>query len=429
MTLRLELSERGPPGIVSLGEWVALQLETPMRHLASKGVVRLTRTKVGVLVTPGNYVGEMRTQGAILVIKPKSSELLRAMDSIAIKSKSVEAKNYERDFGSADGGDVDPPGEFLRALLACVKEGIPWSYYTKTDATSFPRGRIEFGRTIRDVASRGIRHRVIATSPVRIQKVQFVRVVRAAADCLLETDGTASQVLANINSLLVTLDSVEPFADLNQAIAAAEALVTHIDQGFGHAASQLAVLSWKLLKREYESSGNVWPLPGSIARFRSLENLWERCVLRLVELCPSIVKDSEASFHGLSGSGQRLFTDGGPELDPDIVVQGAVGIQAVIDAKYKRLEEDRSVAASDLYQLACYVRSTSARLGLLVHFAEENAHLSSVGTTQEGVPVLSASISPHLLLTSGEHALERLFQAAGCFPDRNENGLGDGLRH
>jgi 5-methylcytosine-specific restriction endonuclease McrBC regulatory subunit McrC len=258
--------------------------------------------------------------------------------------------------------EQDPAGAFARALVDCLHAGVTWFYRTHTGPTSFPRGRLQFSETVRLMASRGIRHRVITTIPVRAQQTDLVRVVRAASACVAEIPSATPKIKAEVEALLVALDPAVPFQSIADAISTAE-LVRASMFADGHlAAMHLTDCSIALLRRQYEVGGRMQPIAGGFAHFKNLEELWERCVLRLIECCPIIQRQAAVGFHGLSGSGLRLFDDGGPELDPDIATFQSGSVAAIVDAKYKRIDAEAPAAASDLYQLTAYVRRTAAAI-------------------------------------------------------------------
>jgi hypothetical protein len=110
-----------------------------------------------------------------------------------------------------------------------------------------------------------------------------------------------------------------------------------------------------------------------------------------------------------------------------VIVGGRAGILAVIDAKYKRLDEGTAASATDLYQLTCYVHRTAARLGILVHFSEETARAAFIGTTDDGAGIVSVVVSPELLLSAGENALERLFNVHPHVAERVQQSFAHSL--
>ena len=430
MTFEINLRERGPPEVVPAAIWQDRELENPMRKLASLGVIKLSRTAVGAMLTPAHFVGDLRLPGATLTIHPKSPELLAAMERLALIARSRKAQHIEPRLGLDVGKGEDPAGNFVRALFDAVREGLPWNYGAETLTTSFPHGRLEFGPTISRLISRGITHRVVVTSPKHLQNPRLIRLVRAAYGCLSTAPGVAQKVLADAQAIMPALDQAKPFESLEEALAEARALMASTREGFSSIAMRLLVRSYEILAREYDSGRVLLQIPGGIARFQDLEELWERCVQLFVDSCPFMwVPDTVTRLHGLRGCGMMLLPDGGPELDPDIVAFRADRVLAVFDAKYKALESHASADSGDLYQLCAYVRSTSARLGMLVHFSDDAAGITRVGTTPEGAPIIAVSISSTMVRLKGESALAGMLAHAPSILKSCIEHFSDGLGH
>ncbi|MCB1468589.1 MAG: hypothetical protein KDK08_15930 [Rhizobiaceae bacterium] len=436
--MKLILQERGSSVVVSLDEWRSHSLDQPMKALASKNVLRIARSNSGFVVTPGNYVGELLLPSASVTIEPKSPSVLAAMDSLALRSKEKHLENLKSE-GVPDGStEGDPAGEFRDALLDCVYEGIPWQYVRETHTTSFPRGRIEFGKTVRQISARGIRHRVIATRPVHRQDQQFNRVVQSVIPILPTLVGVTARTLREVHTLSQSLDVAEPFGTSEEAIRAAHDAIQNLSIVSNTAAVRLLKCCIQILTTGHLFAGWVAHVPNGIARFRNIEALWERCVQVLVDawLQDSAVQ-ADARLHGLRGSEARLFPDGGPLLDPDVTIEAEGRTIGAVDAKYKLLDPMSSGASTDLYQLTCYVRSLNAGLGILVHLTERDEYAKVVGTTLEGAPIVIVTISDKLLLQERACALssllarwpivrERLDQSfAHCLAETRRNRVAD----
>lgn len=428
--IEIALKERGPPELVPYSVWREASLEEPMRILAARGIVRLTRTAAAVLVTPGHHVGEMVLPLARFRIEPKSAGLLDAMELLALRSRVKTARNYQTASRAVIGDDKNPAADFLRALVVCIGEGIPWKYSVHTEVTSFPRGRIQFAQTLRNLASRGVRHRVVASRPIRLQEEEFIRVVQLAIECLPGTPGANPKLLTDVDLLSGTLDRTQPFPSLEAALETAHAVLDTVNPSFSPAAWILIRRSIDVITRQYARASSFEHVPSGVARFQDLEDLWEKCTHHLVgRWLDTSRTPGSAELHSLRGLRIRLFEDGGPELDPDIVVRHGKRLSFVFDAKYKSLDAGASSAAVDLYQLTAYVRRLSAKAGVLVHFAYEKEQIVHVGTTPEGSPVLAVSVSPELLLSEGENALARLLDAHTTVGKRLKQRLADCLSH
>ena len=424
--MRLTLQERGPAVVVSLEDWRSHSFDQPMKALEAKNVLRIARSNAGFVVTPSNYVGELVLPSANLRIEPKSQSVLAAMDRLALQAneKHIQDLRSEGEVGGDNKGD--PAGEFRDALLECVYDGVPWRYAKETQATSFPRGRTEFGETFQRLAARGIRHRVIATRPVHRQQEEFLRVIHSVIPILPTLDGTTSKTLREVQTLSQALESAQPFDTSEEAIEAARGVIQSFAIGTNASASKLLDCCIRILNKERLFGGWVAHVPNGIARFRNIEALWERCVQVLLDVwLQGMGVSADAHLHGLRGKKVRLFPDGGPILDPDVIVEAQGAVTAVVDAKYKLLDMMSSGASADLYQLTCYVRSLDARVGILVHLAESDEYAKVVGTTSEGAPIIVLTISDELLLRESANALSGLLAS---WP-RVRKSLNESLAH
>lgn len=432
----LKLRERGPSEFVSLRDWRLHGLDLPMKELAAKKVVRLARSSAGFLVTPGNFIGELSLPTAMVSIEAKSPDVVAAMDKLALLSKERHAFNQisQRDNDGSIRGD--PIGEFRDALMGCVYEGLPWTYVMETSVTSFPRGRIEFGKTIRNLATKGVRHRVVATRPVHRQKAPFNRVINSVIHLLPKLKGSTPSVLGEVQILRQALDTSEGFDTIDEALVEACQCKSEMDAAGNVSASRLLDCSIQILENEHFTAGWVAHLPGGIARFRNIEALWERCTHVLVgSWLESSELPAKSLFHGLRGKNVSLFRDGGPLLDPDAVINVGDQVIGIADAKYKILESMDSSASTDLYQMACYVRCLNARFGVLVHLTEAEEYAKLIGTTCEDAPIITISVSDKLLLREGSAALSSLLASwpdvrdcldkslAHGFPQKWRNGV------
>jgi len=390
-------------------DWHRYNLEQPVAALVDKGVVKISRSPAGILIAPGHHVGEMRVSGAVLRVAPKFPALLRAMENLATRARVRITRHFDPLSVFELGDQSDPAGMFVRALAECVGEGVPWTYGVREEVTSFPRGKLDCSATAIKLASRGIFHKVVVRVPVRQQSLDFVRLVRTAHRCLSVSAGARPDWLSDAETLLAAFDWADQFHSLEQAVLVAEELLGRGE--FSQVAQQLVARCLALLRRELSVGGQIQLIPGGEAKFQDLEDLWEKCVLRLVECTPQILAGGKAEFHGLSGQLLTLFDDGGPQLDPDIVVSLQSKVLSIVDAKYKRRDSEASATSTDLYQMSAYVRRTSARVGILVHFSDESSGARYVGTTEEGAAILSVALSPKCILLDGEGALGNLLVA------------------
>lgn len=405
--MELTLRERGGPIAVAPSDWKSLRLEDTVGALGRNGILRVERTSAAILLFPSHYVGEMRAPNVKLTIRPKDEALHQAMLSLALRFDGREARHYDATVFGEDGDDLVLP--FVRALADCVGEGLPWRYEREIEATSRPRGKPHFAKTIADFVSRGIMHKVVAGRQERHQAEAFVSVAWTAYQCLPSAPGAVPELIRRAAMLIEALQSTIELSGPD-AIEAAETLLAESD-ALSKSARDLMAASLALLDREQRTGKAAVPLPAGAARFMDLERVWERAVASLVAEIETSA-DSVVAIHGLSGERLRLFGHAGPAINPDVVVSNKLGdTELIADAKYKVMgEKERDGIASDVYQLTCYVERAEASVGMLVYVGTTDS-VSELGHTQTGNRILSIRISAELLISDGHQALARILVA------------------
>src|SRR5665213_1805837 len=147
------------------------------------------------------------------------------MTAIAVCAQSKTARHFEAQYLPGQYEPADIAKAFVNALAEGTQEGIPWTYSSCLETTSFPRGKLEPSLTLKKLASRGTRHRVVVRVPTRSQDEQLVQVTREAHRCLPMVPGTSVKHLVEAEMLIGAFDDASPFDTLTEAIAAANQLV------------------------------------------------------------------------------------------------------------------------------------------------------------------------------------------------------------
>jgi hypothetical protein len=131
-------------------------------------------------------------------------------------------------------------------------------------------------------------------------------------------------------------------------------------------------------------SRNLWdfehPVPGGDCRFSDTDRLWETAVFEAMKTTIGRIARYSVEFHPLRKGGTRLFVDGGPEIDPDIVVFASGRPVLVVDAKYSL---STGADAADVYQITCYTQRLGAAVGLLVYLSPNAKWFSELGRTSD----------------------------------------------
>lgn len=407
--LELSFRERGGPLAVAPDQWRALRLEETVGTLARHGIIRLERTDAAILLFPAHYIGEMRAANVRLTVRPKDRDFYEAVLRLSLAFDAKRATHFENEVDKEAGDNLAL--RFIRALSTSLEEGVPWQYEQDVEATSHPRGKLHFGRTVSKFLSRGLVHKIFAERYERRQDQSFVGVVRTAYRCLPNTPGAEPSLLQRAAILIEAMDAPSGLS-VRSAIDAAKIILTERGH-FSDKALDLVRASLSLLEQSENSGHALLAIPSGFASFVNLEQTWERVVARLLELADLPI-GSNASLHALADKQIRLFTSGGPVINPDVVVFDGVGeIKIVADAKYKVLSRvEHSGQASDVYQLTCYVDRTRARVGMLVYVGDTDS-ISELGETPQGGRIFAVRISPERLISHGDQALKEIVSSHG----------------
>lgn len=428
MMLRISLRERGSPSVIPLAHWSPNELETPLRELEELGIVRLAYSSAGVIITPSSFIGRLSLPNYEVNIAPKSPEMLSVMRKLAYLGNRRTATAYVQEvIPSTEGPDGLVPA-FIRKLNEAIGNGLPWRYLRRLKITSFPDGCIDFGETIANLAIKGINHQVAVRHSERIHHVEYSRIILTAHEYITRHPLITLQQLGETEVLLGALDQHAIYEDVDEAIeVATNLLVEAAENEWDPSHIDLLKQCIAVLSQMSASGGTISLKAAGTAHFQNLETVWEGCVFHLLDNWSAAFSPIEVELHGLSGTGTKLFGDGGPVLDPDVVLRLGPKIKAVVDAKYKLLLKD-SPPAADIYQITAYIRRTQALFGALVYYSETTDRAYLVGTTQDGVPIICIALTAASLQRDGSQALSNLLGEVPLLSEDLKNRMSNGLR-
>lgn len=402
--MELILRERGAPVAVSPNEWRNLRLEETVGALARNGILRIERTSAAVILTPKNFVGEMRAPNISLAVLPKDKALYEAMLGLAVRFDGREAQHHSEKSNAGEGADLATP--FVEALAGTLEDGLPWKYDADEELTSQPRGKIQIGKTITQFISKGVFHRVIANRSQRKQLMAFVNVVWAAYLGLSLAPGSTPTLVARAARLVEALDPQDAF-DVPEIVTAATDYLGG-DQLPSDAVRTLVRAALSILNHDCDAGHSTLFLPSGVARFANLERIWERAVAELVAQAVQ-PQGLHVAMHGLAAEGLKLFGNAGPIINPDVTAFTTGGlVELVADAKYKILSNSEfGGIAADVYQLTCYVNRTKAKTGILVYLGSKDS-VVALGKTECGASIIVVAISSETLKSHTQSALAHL---------------------
>lgn len=405
--LNISLRERGAPKVISRSDWDRLHLERTVPELERAGVLSVDRSDDGVLLTPSAFVGKWQAPEVSLEITPKDPDLVSMITRLAVDFASREATEFKLEFEDATGSKT--VGRFATLLRRCSEDGFPWEYKRSILSGTNVRGKPLFRESISSYLSKGINHKLVTAYADRQPVWDFNETVWAAYRKVMASEVELSPLLNELSTLMELLQFRESF-DIDQTIAKGTALLTN-GSVLSSAHQRMVRYCLAILSQERLVGADVTPVSFGKAHFRNLERIWE---LAVASMASEFFRSETMSvkLHGLANAKLRLFTDGGPTIDPDVVVRDGAEIRCLLDAKYKLHSMHQAGFASDIYQMTSYLSRTGASIGALVYVGSK-ASVTRVGTTANGAYLLAITISASAIAKSGVATLSSLITETG----------------
>lgn len=267
---------------------------------------------------------------------------------------------------------------FIDALADIVLNGLYREYFRQTDSTSFPKGRILLGKTIRAHAARGVKHRVAAswyeqsvdTAPNRCLK--YVIWYLAQRYKQMKPRKGLRRIAFQLNQAYqifnrVTLDQTKTF--LSDPLVCEPHRIPAL-RAYYRPALNLALTIIRNRGVSFDTVGDEFSIASLLIDFDKAFEGYLRTVLRskLQSIAPHVdVLDGNES--GAQG-GQKLLFDQRPSepAKPDIVcrtfVNDAAKYPLIIEVKYKKTKlPDRD----DINQIIGYAVSYRSSTVVIVH--------------------------------------------------------------
>jgi 5-methylcytosine-specific restriction enzyme subunit McrC len=302
----------------------------------------------------GRFIGSMTVDGRRLFIRPRFGlDVIEAWldQAFGLAAPPASARHAETE-------------TFIVRLLARVwcraignatRHGLPLLRLPRSHEGLFVRGRLDTRQTIRLLSEGHMRVASITHDRSLDHPVTrvLVRAERALAEHLTDTAEWRTERVRQVLPHLRAAVGSRP--KLPTAFELARVRYTPITLPF----EQAALLSHRIAsKLGYSASDEQGPAEGILV---DIAELWELFVLHCTR------RGLRAGFrveHGTT-AGRRDYLlrsrqdgYGIGRLKPDVLVQQGDEVEAVIDAKYKRLTSSRErpsgVDQADLYQLAAY---------------------------------------------------------------------------
>lgn len=411
--LEISLTERGEPLALPASYAGYSSLNHLLGRLCPAKIVRAQTTlDSGQLLFPSVFVGSATAPGCRISILPKAPDFYTQMRRVA------ESRHFRYTFDlearladERQPVDPTPAHDFYQRLRQSLHEGLPWQYVQTSRQTSLPRGKLLITETVRELACRGINHRVVTSRTSRRQRTYVAQVIHAASECLPTSIDCTPALLARTRILLEAVEKHPTTLQPIEAIRTAESAIRESEQLYSPTTIGLLRSCIALLRREETPSSLVEYLPNVRIKFHNLERLWEQCVLLLCEHSFPESAGFNTRPHPFDPGEQTLLVGGGPWLDPDVVAFRGDRADRIVDAKYKFIEGPNDAVSSDVYQMYAYVTKSRATSGTIVYCTNEDCFMNTIGTTADGTPIYVAGINASLLREHGKESLSQLLAA------------------
>ena len=393
----LHLVERGRPTVLDAVEWQQIGLEDVLQQLRDAGVIGLEHVGAFRVVEPRQYVGSVTVGSKRFAVAPRVPRLFTALHNLVLSlpfRKSVSVAAGEMVLRDA------PAVAFGEALEAMCLVGIPAVYASEILATAQPRSKLLVRETMAKLASRGVAHRVVTAPRVRRADAELNRVVFETAT-ILRGAGLVHGALGNrLDLLLGLLD-----APVMGSVRAIWEPLQDLERRYSEWPEVAQLLS--ICRTVHEGEEVLWKTPGvepSIdGRFCNMDSLWERAIWAGLALAASEVSGS-VLWHPYSDTSVPLLRDGGPAIDPDVVITKAGDVVGVVDAKYS--DRDRAVAG-DVYQIVCYADRVGGVPGYLVYYSSV-PWFETLGETEQGSRIAAMGVTAESMRTDLESVVQQL---------------------
>ncbi len=216
----IELTERGAPAVISQAEWSSSEFEPVALRPELRQVVSVKTSGNFLILEPKQFVGRIESRSFTIVIRPRFPELFEAL---AAANSARKLAQLQIAVGDSPEDLSDPLLAFERAGNDVLLFGIPFEFSSESIRSSRPRGRIELGKSIRLLQTRGVKHEVFSSSFRRRHPPDFCKLISTTIALIDEQRLATDSVRANLRPL-ETLFPATNATSVSSAIAIAPRL-------------------------------------------------------------------------------------------------------------------------------------------------------------------------------------------------------------
>jgi 5-methylcytosine-specific restriction endonuclease McrBC regulatory subunit McrC len=262
---------------------------------------------------------------------------------------------------------------FLDQLAEIVRVGFPFAYKNRAVRTSTLSGSLDIGRTIREFDSIGIHHRAVVRQKHRTPNQSLVAIIHAVLDVLDDEKLLASEEAASTDLLIDALPPRTESITRREAIELIEG--AEQDQVSKTDIHDLCEAARNILSQTTSLEDLEYAADDVSFTFTDSDALWEKAVHACLYDAAEGV-GWRARLHPMRSKKTLLYPDGGPDIDPDVVVYSDASPWIVVDAKDYAA---RSPDAGGVYQIDSYARHLGVRDAALFYLAAAEEWSESFG--------------------------------------------------
>ncbi|ATY13538.1 hypothetical protein CU254_26255 [Amycolatopsis sp. AA4] len=310
----------------------------------------------------GRYVGELRRDGRILEIRPRLGiDTIASWASAALNLHTVPRAAEARG-NSALIAELTA-ALWRAALTAAARHGLPSFRTRRGHVGSAVRGSLDSPGTF---ALRAARSPFVASVERAKLLGNPVSQVIVAADQVLDTllhhrpgwrGDRVEEIVPRLRESVGARPRLPSLRDLRSV------RYTPITLPY----KRVADLSWQIVQRTAPQASPTDERTHGL--LIDVAELWELFLLRCARRATALPVTHGTQYHvpaPLLRSARHPTAVLG-RLFPDILIGPAESPTAIVDAKYKPLNDRRGVDREDLYQLNAYLTAHNAELGALVY--------------------------------------------------------------
>ena len=275
----LRLVERGPSIVLTEEEWASLGAGRGLDIVFRPQIVGAQVSGPYRLLNPRQFVGTFRSQSWSISVEARHPAFFRELCEFVSRwpSKVLRTRDQVRDASTTR--PLEAEDAFLSACEAAVHSGLPFLYSKHLVTTARPRGRVHFRYTIRQLQSRGIRHKVVCEQTVRQGNARLEGVLGTTISVLRDRFWHGSPQ----RSRLDLLDDIIETRTLRLVEAIGVAAELETEYGDWPEIRLLMSICRGILSGDNE----VWDIQHELdfgeCRFCNVDRLWEVGVLRALE--------------------------------------------------------------------------------------------------------------------------------------------------